>query len=684
MFRIVVRGGSAFALIFVTATLANAQLPEGIGLGLTPTAERIEWNDDVRLDDATLLGGRASLNFGRYVALEGYYTWEDDIPIDFGDDAAEPGDVDVKRKGADLVLTFADFALAPYIRAGAGVLEFDSDVVDSEHLMATLGGGFKLDLTERLQASLFVQDVALRANRAPFIEPEDDEEPFGDEKTYHNLSYGAGINVYFGGADQPDTDEALRTWFREGFGGLSLPVELFAGELQFDDELELDDQNVAGVRTGLNLGPYFGLRGYYLRGVNGDFDDFEEFDGYGGEAVFNLSRPEGFTPYIVVGLGRLNFTDDQDVVLIDDDKWTATAGAGLTFSLSPRFRLEGSARNILFTRSAIEDVTAPDELTSNWLYSGGFRFAIGGESAAESRAEALREAREREARMRRQRSERREVEDRPLAHAPADTLEIEKGRREDRDRRARRRVDTIEIPVLEEGEIYLRFGESGTFERMGAIAPDTTGVIEGRIAIAGGDTARMAALIERLVRRLEEIDERLDRMEAQPRGGAVDLDVDVEEEERIQRPEAVPEPAEQGVFRGGGIETAEYGGYTGIGIYDPTQVLLGFVADLGPAFGGNARFVPQADFGFGEDLSFTLNTHLVWPLAVRRMGDRGPFEPYLGVGLGLFASEGELDLLIPNLLAGVAYLGNDYEPFAEFQALGFFEQSRFLFGIRSF
>lgn len=54
------------------------------------------------------------------------------------------------------------------------------------------------------------------------------------------------------------------------------------------------------------------------------------------------------------------------------------------------------------------------------------------------------------------------------------------------------------------------------------------------------------------------------------------------------------------------------------------------------------------------------------------------------MGLGLFASEGEFDLLIPNLLAGAAYLGNDYEPFAEIQALGFFDQSRFLFGIRRF
>jgi hypothetical protein len=674
--------GLAFTTTLVAAMPASAQLPEGIGLGITPTAERIDWNDDILLEDATLLGGRASLNFGRYVALEGYYTWEDDVAIDSGDDAsAESAEVDIKRRGADLVFTFADFALAPYIRAGAGILEFDGDAVDSEHLMATLGGGVKLDLTDRLQASLFVQDVALRANRAPFIEPEDDEDTFGDEKTFHSLSYGAGINFYLGGADQSETDEALRTRLREGFGGLSVPVELFAGELQFDDELELEDQNVAGVRTGLNLGPYFGLRGYYLRGVNGDFDDFQEFDGYGGEAVFNLSRPEGFTPYLVVGLGRLNFTDEQDDAgLIDDDKWSATAGAGLTFSLSPRFRLEGSARNILFTRSDIEDLTHPDELTSNWLYSGGLRFAIGGESAAESREEAVREAREREERQRLRRAERAEIEDRPLA--PADTLEIKKGRREDGDRRARRRVDTIEIPVLEEGEIYIRFGESGTFERMGAIA-DTAGLVEERIAIVGGDTARMAALIERLDRRLEEIDERLDRMEAQPRGGVTDLDVDIEEEERIERPEAIQEPGEQGVFRGGGIETAKYGGYTGIGIYDPTQALLGFVADLGPAFGGNARFVPQADFGFGEDLSFTLNGHLVWPLAVRRI-DQRPFEPYLGVGLGLFASEGELDLLVPNLVAGAAYLGNRYEPFAEFQALGFFDQSRFLFGIRRF
>lgn len=695
--------------VLLSSTTAIAQLPEGIGLGITPTVERVEWGDDVLFEDATLWGGRLSLHFGRFVALQAYILRDrDEVEFEDGPVGLEDGGFDIDRRGADLVLTSANTRFAPFLRAGAGTIDFEGPGgVQSEHITATLGAGINLDLSDRVQAKVFAQDLAFRATRAPFLDREPGEEgPLGDEKTFHNLSYGAGLSFYLGGESvQPDTDEAILQDLQGGLGGVAIPIELFGGELQFDDDLGLDDQNVAGLRAGINLGPYVGLRGYFMRGVNDDLDDLDEFEGYGGEASFNLNRGEGFTPYLVVGLGRLNFDEERVAgsALTEDEKWTATAGAGLAFNLSPRFRLEAAARNLLLAQGDAEEVTAPDELRSNWLFSGGLRFAIGGtttdvEDIERIREEARREGPEQAAEDERVVSVERELEVEEarvdtIVTAEGDTLEFVRGRE-------RPATETIELPILEEGEIYIRFGESGTFERQpGPVAIrafgdsivmlDTLAVDRARIS-----DDRLTEALEGLDRRLEEIDRRLARVEER---GAADVDVQIREEEKapIVVDRGVPDtdeerddddgleaiiPGERGVFNGAPMQVTRLAVYSGASVSDPQQILVGVNADVGSAFGGRARFVPEITLGFIDDVSLNINGHLEWNL------DRvySDWRPYVGTGLGLFATSGEVEIFVPNFFLGAIYTRSPYQPFVGYQGLDLFDDNRLLVGVRRF
>ncbi|MFN2431954.1 MAG: outer membrane beta-barrel protein [Gemmatimonadota bacterium] len=667
---------------------APAQLPEGLSLGLTPSAERVFWGDDVELDDATFLGGRASLNFGRYVGLQGYYLADGGMD---GEGTAAGSDFDAKRYGGDVVLTIADATFSPFLRVGGGVLEFEGpDGLDSEHITATLGGGVRFDLFDRLQTQVFVQDLAFRARNAAFLDGGTGEEGLADdEKTFHNLSIGAGVNVYLGGTgegDESETDLALAERLRGGLTGLSVPVELFAGSLQFDDDLGLEDQTLAGARLGMNFGPYVGLRGYYMRGLEDDFGDVEDLYGYGGEANFNLNRGEGFTPYLIVGLGRLDVGDRQRerAGLPDEEKWTATAGAGLTFNVSDRIRLEGSARNLLLTQGDTENVTQPDELQSNWLVSGGLRFAIGGASGpdAEDLERELEEARRAE-----QRDRSRELREARIA-----------GEEDDEARDAPSpEPRTVEIPVLEEGEVYIRFGESGTFERRALeVRRDSLAVED-----------REEEIADRLEEQLARIERRLDAMESRQRQARTDVDVNVEGGDadaavpRAGRQAPAPRPddegeldreapeggemprtgsAPRGVFEGGEIELTRLGMHTGLTLHSPVQLLLGVQTDLGSAFGGSARFVPDATIGFLNDFTFNANAHIEWPLPF----EVGNLEPYVAAGAGVIGGGGETQLAIPNVVLGTIYPWGNNEAFVALQGLDFFDENRLLVGLRRF
>lgn len=758
----------------------HAQLPEGVSLGLTPTVERVFWNDDLTLAESWYYGGRASLNFGRFVALQGYYLQGHEV------EARGVGDLnDARRWGGDVVFTFADWGLTPFVRAGAGVAEFDvPGAGDSEILTGTFAAGLRFDLFQRLQTQVYAQDLVFRATGAsPLVDP---DRVTGDEnETFHNLALGAGINFYLGGQDrQPETDRA----FEGGVHGVASPIELYAGELQFDDALGIESLTVAGARAGLDFGPYVGLAGYYFGSVEDDAGGFTEYFGYGAEGRFNLDRSDrAFTPFLVFGAGRLHFPEAvaTTAALDDDKKWHAVLGGGLGFNVTERLRIDAAARDLLISRSDPENVSAPDQLRHNWLLTGGIRFALGGQSGGTliaagppapapgpvsqpdsagvvaedySPSSDTETALARELRAMRSTldSLRREVRGEAAVAPLADSSTV--GARID-DARAR---STVEVPVIDGGEIYIRFGDSRGFRRVepvegeaaavdalrdrieqlpaspeiasgsaradslqavirelraevqalrtggaGAQAPATAHAdsvrqlldrVEAQLATEEAtrreaeeaarreaEERRRTEELRRVEREETDLDERVAALRAEvarleralraERGEPERVLVEVEDMDGAEVVE-VRTARSRGVLRGDGIGIRGVSPYAGASLHEPEQLLLGVQTDIGSAFGGATRIVPELTLGVTDDFTWNVNAHVEWPVPFRL----GEAQPYVGGGLGILRNGGT-EFLLPNIVAGVTYPLGNLQAFGTLQGLDFFDYTRVVFGV---
>ena len=732
------------ALAILIAALPLAGQSTGISLAVTPTAERIYWHDDLVLDDAWYYGGRASFGFGRYVALQGYYLHGDDV-ASAALDALETA----RRYGGEVEFTFADWRLTPFLRAGAALSEFEigGAADDLEILTATAAAGIRLHLFDRLETQVFVQDVAFRlAASSPLVAPGVIAD--GETETFHNLAVGAGINLRLGGeTGQPETDRA----FRDGVRGIRSPLELYAGEIRWDRGVGVPDVTVGGARLGLDFGPYVGIRGYYFGSLEDDLDEFTEYFGYGAEGRFHLSRrDEGLTPFLVLGGGRIHFPGAiaEGAVFEDDRKWNAIAGGGVEFRLGDRIGLHVAARDLVLSGVEPGSTTDPDQLHHNWLFSGGFQLAFGAgadrdrpeaagrppvaaEPARETADPAAERTREADPELAREiRALRAEVDSLrgdlrrtaagqdipdPVTAPPIDTIG-DTGRVAVRPAPAPIEPRTIELPVLDQGVIYIRFGEA---EAVRTAAPATPAAPAEAAAappdtVAAGAPASdtVQALLEELEARLEArpdagperqaerdrlerlellLSERLASLERElralqrtdtPPQPPAEVRVEVAAEARpadvVARPaDVVAEPRpSRGVFRGDRVGLYRIAPQLGIGLEAPNQVLLGLKADIGSAFGGSIRVLPELVFGVTDDATWNANVHLEWPVPFEYEG----VQPWIGAGAGIL-HDGGTDLLIPNVLAGLTYPMGDHRLFGTLQGLDFFDETRLLLGL---
>ena len=177
-------------------------------------------------------------------------------------------------------------------------------------------------------------------------------------------------------------------------------IEPFTGRQAFDSGLgtafdggltAAGTQGIVGLRGGFDFTSYFGLHGFYWRGVSDDFDVWESPKAYGGEAQF---RPVGFgwiSPYVLAGYGRMLFAAEPDehehvrgepialpdhIDRSDDDRAALIVGGGLNVGMGGPLGLTASIRNYLLSD---EGFSSPDRV-SNWQLSAGLTLAWGGRS----------------------------------------------------------------------------------------------------------------------------------------------------------------------------------------------------------------------------------------------------------------------------------------------------------------
>jgi outer membrane protein OmpA-like peptidoglycan-associated protein len=660
---------------------------QGVGLAAVPAVERAWWGSHVLLPDATYLGGTASLHFGRFVALDGHFLRSGTLTI------ADGPDVVSQRYGGDVLFVLTPARFTPFLRVGSSVLEFkrdgeDGERVTSRHLAASLGAGVRFDLHQRFRGELTLRHLGFRASPGSglFEGPEEGD----DSRRVRKLTLGLGLHVPVGGVwDDPATDEAVR-----GLQRLSVPAHTFVGSLRFHDRLELPQRTVAGLTVGSEFGPYVGLRGYGFGSVDKGFESLGRMYGYGLEGTFNLvSREAPATPQLIVGAGQLRLTEEERSLagLRSPRTWTATLGAGVDMKLHRRFHVEASARNLLLSRSAPGEVQAPDQIRSNWLLSGGLRFQLRGEPpgrppvgpSGTDRTPPPPEARVGprgpdselgELEMERERLI-QELQVERLRQALEELREA--GNPTEADRLLARYLgdphglalpQTIEIPVLESGEVHIRFGPGES----GVRTPADPEAAPPRTPSPGVERDPRVDELVRAVTRLEaRVEELRERPSVVPGTG---VQVQVAPDPAPARP-----AAPRGILRGDPIRPRGVGLHGGASFGDGGQGLAGLQVDLGSALGGGIRVRPDLSVGVSGDMTVSGNLHVEWPLPFRFR----QVQPFVGGGLGLLRAEGITRLMVPNLLGGVSYpVTGSLEAFATLQSLDLLDHHRLLLGLR--
>ncbi|MHB1193620.1 MAG: OmpA family protein [Longimicrobiales bacterium] len=429
----------ATAAVVAAALLAPSALgAQGLTVRVAPEASATRWEEEVGIEDATFLGGGLSLGFGRYVTLRGSYRTAGTVGTAFSASGYRPFDSSLRenRVRASLYSSGVLFRLgagrvAPVLAADGGVLELEPEGRDRiRQIQVGYGGGLDLRLTPWLDGQVLVENVRLRLDRsllapADALPAEDPER--GVTRSALGLSASFGLRAG-GGRSSARADEV-----DQGFGrllsgdteGLMVPVEAQVGVLRFDDALGLDDQPTVGLRTGLDLGPYFGVRGQLFQGVTDGFDSFRGVWGWTGELQLNVGKVTGASPHLLVGLGQTRFDDEyrEETGKALEDQNALVLGAGLGIPLDHRTRITLALRDHITTSGAFDETSSTSDLRHNLSLTGGISVILFG---------------------------------RPEAR-PAPVADMA-GSEDGGDYRSGR---LLAIPVPKEGEVYVRYGPGG-------------------------------------------------------------------------------------------------------------------------------------------------------------------------------------------------------------------------------
>ncbi|NNE07708.1 MAG: outer membrane beta-barrel protein, partial [Gemmatimonadetes bacterium] len=380
--------GAAVAFLVLPGASSAAGI-DGLSYTFAPSIEQMQWDDDVLLKDDVLYGGRMSVNFGKSVALRGFYLYNDKIGID--GEGPDLGNTEYTNFGADVQFSLPADRFVPYLYGGGGIVRFNPDTGEkSDRIGLKYGAGIRFGVTDRAEMMIYAEDNAFRLDEATEVPAEKLSllaEGNDDGDLQHNISFGAGLNFFLGGYsgdEDTDIDRAYREQFSGGLKGLSVKVQPMVGRLDYDKAIDLADQDFVGTRVGLGFGEYVDFRAFYWRGVNGDWDDFEQIQSYGGEAQFNLNPSPGVSPHLILGAGNLDYMSGYKVDDMEgtrpDDEIILIGGVGADITLNKKWLINIAARDYIF--SAIEDpeeTSDPDDLFHNWVYTVGTTFILGGD-----------------------------------------------------------------------------------------------------------------------------------------------------------------------------------------------------------------------------------------------------------------------------------------------------------------
>ena len=396
----------AVLLSGICAIAPTSVAAQGIRYHLRPAATWTQWDGALGLENGRFLGGMAGIGFGRYVDLTGFYLrsdnrWTNLPSVPFSAEEEKPltdQSVDIASYGSELSIRLASGSLVPVLMGGGGILRFRPVAGEEiQRIQLKYGLGFRTLLTDALEA-----EVMLERSRY-HLDPLDRAGPVSDgdsafpeypdaDALRRNLAIRVGLGLRLGGMDYNQVRDSDRTGMHtdQSLTSISrLSFEPFGGLQMFDAGLGINHQSIAGFRAGFDLGPFLGLRGFWWRGVNDDFDAWEEVEGYGGEAQFNLNSDAEVAPHLLAGGGKMIFAPDfgEGGADVPADRKMLVLGGGLDARLGPRLLLSATARDYIVpgsdfgdTPPDLQDIQAPRQLAHNWQMSVGLKILMGGDT----------------------------------------------------------------------------------------------------------------------------------------------------------------------------------------------------------------------------------------------------------------------------------------------------------------
>ncbi len=550
------------ALLWGVSSLPAAAQVKDLGYTITPAASMIRFDDQAGIDNGPLYGAMLGFSFGEYIELSGQYLFNNDLRTDIGGLTAlgqVPPDFDpalferklsLQRYGGALKVNVGRGRLFPFVTLGGGLLRFEPDNLDQSDTIYLTGGlGLQYSLADRYTFSVQVEDMLYRLNPS-ILFSEADLTDLGltagqfETENLSNLGITAGLQFYLGGrarGESTEVDRAFEDQFSNGLRGLSLKIEPFGGQIDFDRELGYQkNQRMAGVAAGFDFGPYVGLRGFYWRGVeDGEISQFDDLQAYGGELKLNFSSfGQNIAPYLTLGGGYMDVLDGYvgNGTVVPEDRSFVMAGGGLSLPLGNAVSLYGGVRSILMSTTDTREISNPNDVQTNWMYHAGISFGIGrqgrtggsiiGEqfSETERQAQLQREQLAAEMAERERAMARAEARIDSLAQAlllarqgntealesmmaqrarqdsartaPAKPAATPSSATEKANARPETPQDWVTFPVPREGELYVRYGKPGAVS-VESMTGDTPTILmdtgTGLVPLAPGATGTPAA-----------------------------------------------------------------------------------------------------------------------------------------------------------------------------------------------
>jgi hypothetical protein len=728
-------------LAFLATALLLLPLPvqaqEGLTYTISPSVRWIEWDEDLAFSGSRLLGGVAGIGFGRFVSLQAFHHWKEDLGLFQVTDAPSPARrFDLAQSGLQASLALGSGAIVPVVAGGGSLLRFDSPERDRlTKLSVDFGGGLRAYFGETLQGEVLLESTQFRLDPSLLLEGVAGED--GPGPLRRNTTLRAGLGLQLGGGP-PGRDAPFPGQPRDPLAEVAFALEPLAGRLDYDGAIDLKAQDMIGLRAGLDFGPFFGLRGFHWWGTASDFRSTTDMRAWGGEAQFNLGSGPGVNPFLTGGAGQLTWGEaGENEAPRPKDQTALIVGGGLEFNLGPNLRATVAARNFilggsdLFASPDLQGISDPDELVHNWQFSGGLKLLVGrsgirsGTRVAEAwePAPPVAQPPARPAAPPQPPAPVEEAEAPPVPGftpvAPPPGVQV--------------RVDTLVqgalpgqtmvLPILEQGEIYIRFGEGGSLPLLAApryglepVDPQAPGgapegptlndlrrLIREELARqherSGVDQRSVAAMEARLLRRLDEMEARLQRQLveitspgvrpadrpplAPPRTpGAPPAGATLPEEEEELEQDLPFDPL--------GRWVDELRPMGGVHLTGDVQILAGIGADIGPIRPeSRIKLVPQVLLGLGQGpVSFSVTTDLEYPFPEIRAGRRVVFEPLASVGPGVIKRD-RMDLQLGAFLGtGLRLYERDgsrgLHLLVGLRGIDLFQDTRLILGLRSF